>query len=253
MEIGERFGLFWKAFFSPEKVFAAEAKGKSSMADGALNNVLAFLIVPIIFILVSLIGPGADVVSGVVVGLVALVALLILSFIIAALYHFVAGLLGGKGRLENTYYLLSIYNGMGVFSSIVMVVLYLIAIGVTYAAPVAAIVVLPVAVVLLYTVMAYMYYMLGIAVKSAHGVSSLKGIFSFMVAVGIVVAVALAVLFAIFGGVMLGAETRARANVWATACLTGALIAILIVVVAQPVLQTIYGDAGTIGCEAVSP
>jgi cell shape-determining protein MreD len=50
-------------------------------------------------------------------------------------------------------------------------------------------------------------------------------------------------------GQMLGAETRARANVWATACLTGALIAILIVVVAQPVLQTIYGSAGTISCD----
>jgi len=58
----------------------------------------------------------------------------------------------------------------------------------------------------------------------------------------------------IFGGViyaagqMMGAETRARANVWATACLTGSLIAILIVVVATPVLQSIYGDLGTIEC-----
>ncbi|MEM4348708.1 MAG: hypothetical protein QXN37_04015 [Candidatus Anstonellaceae archaeon] len=65
-----------------------------------------------------------------------------------------------------------------------------------------------------------------------------------------------AMLMLVMGGViyaagqMLGAETRARANVWATACLTGALIAILIVVVAQPVLQTIYGEAGTISCEA---
>ncbi len=210
MEIGERLGLFWKAFFSPEKVFAAEAKGKSSMADGALNNVLAFLIVPIAFILVSLLGPRADIVSGVVVGLVALVALLILSFIIAALYHFVAGLLGGKGRLENAYYLLSIYNGMGVFSAIVMAVLYLIAIGAAYAAPVSAIVVLPVVLVLVYTVMTYLYYMLGVVVKSTHGLSSLRGIFSFMVAVGIVVAVALAVLFAIFGGVVLGALAGSR-------------------------------------------
>ena len=67
-----------------------------------------------------------------------------------------------------------------------------------------------------------------------------------------------AMMMLILGGViyasgqMLGAETRARANVWATACLTGALIAILIVVVAQPVLQIIYADAGTISCE-VSP
>ena len=53
-------------------------------------------------------------------------------------------------------------------------------------------------------------------------------------------------------GQMMGAETRARANVWATACLTGALIAILIVVVAQPVLQTIYGDAGIISCDLPS-
>ena len=66
-----------------------------------------------------------------------------------------------------------------------------------------------------------------------------------------------AMLMLIFGGVvyaagqMLGAETRSRANVWATACLTGALIAILIVVVAQPALQLIYGEQGTIGCEAV--
>ena len=64
-----------------------------------------------------------------------------------------------------------------------------------------------------------------------------------------------AMMMLILGGViyaagqMLGAETRARANVWATACLTGALIAILIVVVAQPVLQIIYADAGTISCE----
>jgi Na+-driven multidrug efflux pump len=50
-------------------------------------------------------------------------------------------------------------------------------------------------------------------------------------------------------GQILGAETRARANVWATACLTGALISILIVVVAQPVLQSIYGDQGTIECD----
>lgn len=50
-------------------------------------------------------------------------------------------------------------------------------------------------------------------------------------------------------GQILGAETRARANVWATACLTGALISILIVVVAQPVLQMIYTDAGTISCD----
>ena len=50
-------------------------------------------------------------------------------------------------------------------------------------------------------------------------------------------------------GQILGAETRARANVWATACLTGALIAILIVVVAQPVLQMIYADQGTISCD----
>lgn len=66
-----------------------------------------------------------------------------------------------------------------------------------------------------------------------------------------------AMLMLIFGGIvyaagqMLGAETRSRANVWATACLTGALIAILIVVVAQPALQLLYGDQGTIGCEAV--
>lgn len=66
-----------------------------------------------------------------------------------------------------------------------------------------------------------------------------------------------AMLMLIIGGViyalgqMLGAETRARANVWATACLTGALIAILMVVVAQPVLQMVYGDQGTIGCEVV--
>jgi len=50
-------------------------------------------------------------------------------------------------------------------------------------------------------------------------------------------------------GQMMGAETRARGNVWATACLTGALIAILIVIVAQPVLQMIYGDLGTVACE----
>ncbi len=50
-------------------------------------------------------------------------------------------------------------------------------------------------------------------------------------------------------GQILGAETRARANVWATACLTGALIAILIVVIAQPVLQMIYIDQGSIACE----
>ena len=49
-------------------------------------------------------------------------------------------------------------------------------------------------------------------------------------------------------GQVLGAETRARANVWATACLTGALISILIVVVAQPVLQSILSDAGTVSC-----
>ena len=64
-----------------------------------------------------------------------------------------------------------------------------------------------------------------------------------------------AMLMLIIGGIiyaagqMLGAETRARANVWATACLTGALIAILMVIVAQPVLQMIYADQGTIGCE----
>ncbi len=68
-----------------------------------------------------------------------------------------------------------------------------------------------------------------------------------------------AMMMLILGGViyaagqMLGAETRARANVWATACLTGALIAILIVVVAQPVLQTIYGDAGIVACEVSPP
>jgi len=68
-----------------------------------------------------------------------------------------------------------------------------------------------------------------------------------------------AMMMLILGGViyaagqMLGAETRARANVWATACLTGALIAILIVVVAQPVLQIIYADAGTISCEVSVP
>jgi hypothetical protein len=50
-------------------------------------------------------------------------------------------------------------------------------------------------------------------------------------------------------GQMMGAETRARANVWATACLTGTLIAILMVVVAQPVLQQIYMDQGTVACE----
>ena len=49
-------------------------------------------------------------------------------------------------------------------------------------------------------------------------------------------------------GQILGAETRARANVWATACLTGALISILIVVIAQPVLQTILAEGGTISC-----
>ncbi|MCX6773095.1 MAG: hypothetical protein NTV88_05000 [Candidatus Micrarchaeota archaeon] len=64
-----------------------------------------------------------------------------------------------------------------------------------------------------------------------------------------------AMLMLVMGGViyaagqLLGAETRARANVWATACLTGALIAILMVVVAPPVLQMIYSDQGTIGCE----
>ena len=64
-----------------------------------------------------------------------------------------------------------------------------------------------------------------------------------------------AMLMLIIGGIiyaagqMLGAETRARANVWATACLTGALIAILMVVVAQPALQMVYGEQGTIGCE----
>ena len=68
-----------------------------------------------------------------------------------------------------------------------------------------------------------------------------------------------AMMMLILGGViyaagqMMGAETRARANVWATACLTGALIAILIVVVAQPVLQTIYGNAGTISCDISAP
>jgi len=50
-------------------------------------------------------------------------------------------------------------------------------------------------------------------------------------------------------GQILGAETRARANVWATACLTGALIAVLIVIVAQPVLQMIYADQGTVSCD----
>jgi len=50
-------------------------------------------------------------------------------------------------------------------------------------------------------------------------------------------------------GQILGAETRARANVWATACLTGALISILIVIVAQPVLQMIYADQGTVSCD----
>ena len=64
-----------------------------------------------------------------------------------------------------------------------------------------------------------------------------------------------AMLMLIMGGIiyaagqLLGAETRARANVWATACLTGALIAILMVVIAPPVLQMIYGEEGTIGCE----
>ena len=210
MEIGKRFELFWKAFFSPEKVFAAEAKGKPSMATGVANNVLAFLVIPIVIILISALGPQANPASGVAIAVIALAGLLILSFIVAALYHFIASLLGGKGSVEKTYYLLSVYNAIGVFSYVVLAVLYLLAAALVYASPVAAVVALPVVLILIYTVMAYLFYVLGIAVRAAHQISSLRGIFSIMVAYGIVVVALLAVLFAVFGGVLLGALAGGR-------------------------------------------
>jgi len=205
MGIGQRFSLFWKAFFSPEKVFEAEAKGKAAMADGAINNVLAFLIIPIITLLVSLFSPSPDAIGGLSVGIMLLAVLLILTFIVAALYHFVAGLLGGKGSLEKSYYVLSIFNAIGVFSYLALMAVYLALLGIMGASPVSEIVLLPVLVVVAYTLIAYLFYMLGIAAKSAHTVSSLKGLFSFMVAVGIVLAVILAIMFALFGGMVLGA------------------------------------------------
>lgn len=206
MDIGARFPLFWKAYFNPEQVFASEAaKNKVPMSEGLINNALAFLIVPILMVLLSLLGASPNAMAGIVVGLVIFAALLILVFIVAALYHFIAGLLGGKGSLEKSYYVLSIFNAVGVFSYIVLIVFYLLALLVMQASAISAIVVLPIVLIVAYTVVAYLFYILGIAVKSAHQVSSLKGIFAMMVALGIVFAVILAVLFAMFGGMVLGA------------------------------------------------
>ena len=199
MGIGERFGLFWKAFVNPEQAFSAEAGKKAAITDGLINSLLAFIIVPIIIVLLSLAGPKADVAGGLLVAAAALACLVALGFVLAVLYRFVAGMLGGKGSLEKAYYVFSIYFALTVYAYLLLSILYFGVMASVSSLPVAGILLLPLFMVVAYTAFAYLLYVLGIAAANAQGVGSLKGIFSAMVSIGIIFAVLLMVLYAAYG------------------------------------------------------
>ena len=213
MGIGERIGLFWKAFVNPEQAFSPDAGKKATMSDGLINSVLAFLIVPVIIVLLSLVGPGANVASGLLAAVAALAILIFLGFVLAALYRFVAGLLGGKGSLEKAYYSLSIFLAPVVYSYLVLSVLYVAVMAAVSSLPVLGIVLLPLFMVAAYTIIAYLFYVLGVAATNAQGISSLKGIFSVMASAGIIIAVLLVVLYAAFGSMALSALASGASTV----------------------------------------
>ena len=143
----------------------------------------------------------------------ALICLAVLVFVLAALYRFVAGLLGGKGSLEKAYYTLSIYLAPVVYAYVALSVLYVAVMASVSSLPVSGIVLLPLFMVAAYTAIAYLFYMLGVAAGNAQEVGSLKGIFSVMASAGIIVAVLLMVLYAAFGSMALSALTSGASTV----------------------------------------
>ena len=195
MGIGETLDTFKHAFFEPEETFEkASAKKNVGWLDGLLNNAIAFLAILILVIPVSLFIGTGGIAAGIITGVMLYVSVLVASIIVPFVFNAAAGAVGGKGTAEKSNYVLSILNGASLGIFIAMLVAYFLMNAIAYMVPPAALVAMPIGVVILYTLGAYHLYMVAVAVKSTHNLSTFKALFAFAVAMGVVFILAMLVL-----------------------------------------------------------
>ncbi len=174
-----------KALTAPEPTFAAEAKkDKASWNDGLMNFGIAFAISAVVGGVYGMIAApkGMALLAGgasLFMIPVSFVISMVLSVVVVFIYHFLAGALGGKGKVEKTYYMLSMF---GAPIAILSLVAYIPCLG-----SIAAL-----------ALMIYNAYLLTLCLKAAYGLDTMKAVITWLVPfiAFVIVIVAIGVLFA---------------------------------------------------------
>ena len=189
MDFGSMIAQWQKALTQPEPTFAAEAKsGKSGWNEGFMNFGIAYAITSVAGGVYSMVAmPKAAGFLGSLSLLsipLGFIVAMVFSVIVAFVYHFLAGALGGSGKIEKTYYMLSMFGApIGILS----LVAYIPCLG-TIAA---------------FALMIYNAYLLTLCIKAAYGLDTVKALITWL-APGIILLIIVFAVAAMFAASMLG-------------------------------------------------
>ncbi|MFH1306910.1 MAG: Yip1 family protein [Candidatus Micrarchaeota archaeon] len=115
MNFSERLHTYKQVYTNPGDSFAKIAKKDFQITDGLINYVIAAIFASISVAIASAINMWllldfdmmSIITSVAVIGIGSLISGVILSLVLAWLYHFMAGILGGKGKYANLYFAIS--------------------------------------------------------------------------------------------------------------------------------------------------
>jgi len=161
----------------PKETFAKE-KANSSIGKGVANILVASIFIGILISVVSIISRN-DILGVVFVFVITIVVAMMGFFISNIIYYVVAKLLGGKGNFEEQFYLTAIFTApltiLAIFSAIPLIGM-IVEVGVTL----------------------YMLYLLTLAIKEVHNLSTIKAILVWLIPI-IVIAIVIVGILVGFG------------------------------------------------------
>lgn len=190
MDFGSMIGTWQKALTEPEKTFAAESKkDKVTWMAGLTNFGIAYAVTALAtgaYTMVST--PKAlGMVAGVSLATIPITFVigLIVSVAMAFLFNIMAGLLGGKGKPEKTYYVWSLFGApLGILGLVSLIPCVGWLVGLLLAI--------------------YQLYLLTLCMKALYGFDTLKAVATWIVPYGVLVVIVF-VAAALFAASVMGA------------------------------------------------
>ncbi|MEM4555058.1 MAG: YIP1 family protein [Candidatus Anstonellaceae archaeon] len=214
MSLEGRFRQAWELFLSPEAKFASIAKKEAGFLDGALNFALGFICVSAAFFFLAYFFPadlgyaifGPHLVTAIAFAFIVFLTLFVFNLIFMGLFHLILKIFGSKSSFASFYYLFSLIALWSFPLSSIFLATFIISelIGVLGLIGTLLGALIEIAVmVALYTIAIYHLYQSVLAAKTASGVSSLKTVFSMVLAFSILFGL-LFLLFLLVGVALLG-------------------------------------------------